>query len=223
MSFEAVLQAWSIVVLVIVAGVFVVMVWSLIKEIRKSVTASCNLVEEIKQVRKLESMPYVLVDIKPKETQIQVLEVVIRNIGEGCAFNFNCKFTPDILYREKPKITISDLPIFKNLKVIPPKEEIKFFFASAPEYMNDVTKPKEFEVFISYEDSFGETHNESAHIDLAVRNILLFTEEKGLNDVAKEVERLTREICWMRRSVEHGMNGYGKATAEELALKMIKV
>lgn len=220
MSFEVILQAWSIAVLVILVGVFVGIVWALIREIRKSVTASCSLVEEIKQVRKLESMPYVLVDIKPKETQIQVLEVVIRNIGEWCAFNFNCKFTPDILYREKPKVTISDLPIFKNLKILPPKEEIKFFFANATEYMNDITKPKEFDAFISYEDGFGQVHNESNHIDLAVRNILLFTEEKGLNDVAKEVERLTREICWMRRSVEHGMNGYGKASEEVLARKI---
>ncbi len=219
MNFEGILQAWSMAVLVVIVGVLTGMVWLLIREIRKSVTASCSLVEEIKQVRKSESMPHVLVDIKPKETQIQALEVVIRNIGEGCAFNFNCKFTPDILYREKPKITISDLPIFKNLKVIPPKEEIRFFFANATEYMNDVTKPKEFDVFISYEDGFGQVQNESAHIDLTVRNILLFTEEKGLNDVAKEVERLTREICWMRRSIEHGMNGYGKTTGEVISLQ----
>ncbi len=218
MTFESALQVWSIVGLVVVAGVFVSITWYLVKEIRKSVTASCNLVEEIKQVHKSECIPYVFVDIKPKEGQIQVLEVVIRNIGGGPAFNFNCKFTPDVLYREKPKITISDLPIFKNLKVLPPKEEIKFFFAPALEYMKDTTKPKEFEVFVSYGDIFEETHNDSFHIDLKVRNILLFTEEKGLNDVAKEVERLTREICWLRRSVEYGMNGYGKATKEVVAL-----
>lgn len=219
MAFELVLQAWSTVGLVIIVGVLVSITWYMAKEIRKSVTASCNLIEEIKQVRKSESLPYVLVDIKPKEGQIQVLEVVIRNIGGGPAFNFNCKFTPDVLYREKPRITISDLPIFKNLKVLPPKQEIKFFFAPALDYMKDITKPKEFEVFVSYENIFKETHNDSFHIDLKVMNILLFTEEKGLNDVAKEVERLTREICWLRRSVEYGMNGYGKSTEEILARK----
>ncbi|MEW6095132.1 MAG: hypothetical protein AB1567_01205 [bacterium] len=215
MTFESILQAWSIVGLVVVAGVFVSITWYLTKEIRKAVSASCNLVEEIKQVRKSENMPYVLVDIKPKVGQIQVLEVVIRNIGGGPAFNLNCKFTPDVIYREKPKVTLSELPIFKNLNVLPPKEEIKFFFAPALEYMKDTTKPKEIEVFVSYRDIFEEVHNDSFHIDLKVRNILLFTEEKGLNDLAKEVERLTREICWLRRSVEYGINGYGK-TAEAL-------
>jgi hypothetical protein len=219
MTFESVLQAWSIVALVVVAGVFVSITWYLAKEIRKSATASYNLAEEIKQIRKAECMPYVLVDIKPKEKQVQVLEVVIRNIGGGPAFNLNCKFTPDVIYREKPKITISDLPIFKNLKVLPPKEEIRFFFATALEYMKDATKPKEFEVFVSYEDMFEEVHNDSFHIDLKVRSILLFTEEKGLDDVAKEVERLTREICWLRRSIEHGMNGYGRMTEEVIPLK----
>lgn len=219
MTLETILQAWSIVGLVVVASVFVSIIWYLAKEIRKSVTTSCNLVEEIKQVRKSENMPYVLVDIKPKEGQIQALEVVVRNIGGGPAFNLNCKFAPDVLYREKPKITLSDLPIFKNLKLLPPKEEIKFFFAPALEYMQDTTKPKEFEVFVSYEDIFKEVHNDSFHIDLKVRNILLFTEEKGLNDIAKEVERLTREVCWLRRSVEYGMNGYGKATENIISLQ----
>jgi hypothetical protein len=219
MTFESVLQAWSIVALVVVVGVFVSITWYLVKEIRKSTIASCNLVEEIKQIRKAECMPYVLIDIKPKEKQVQVLEVIIRNIGGGPAFNLNCKFTPDVIYRQNPKITISDLPIFKNLKVLPPKEEIRFFFATALEYMKDATKPKEFEVFVSYEDMFKEVHNDSFHIDLKVRSILLFTEEKGLDDVAKEVERLTREICWLRRSIEHGMNGYGKMTQEIMSGK----
>lgn len=219
MSFESVLQTWSIVVLVVVAGIFVSITGYLARQIRKSATASCNLVEEIKQIHKAGCMPYVLVDIKPKEKQVQVLEVVIRNIGEGPAFNLNCKFTPDVIYRQKPKITISDLPIFKNLKVFPPKEEIRFFFAPALEYMKDTTKPKEFEVFISYEDMFKEVHNDSFHIDLKVRSILLFTEEKGLDDVAKEVERLTREICWLRRSIEYGINGYGKVTEDVIPLK----
>jgi len=219
MNFESILQAWSIVGLVVVTGVFATISWYLTKEIRKSVTASCRLVEEIERVRKSECIPYVVVDIKPKEGQVQVLEVVIRNLGGGPAFNFNCKFTPDVLYRENPKITISDLPIFKGLKVIPPKEEIKFFFASALEYMKDASKPKEFEVFLSYEDSFGQMHDDSLHINLKVRNILLFTEEKGLNDVAKEVERLTREMCWLRRSIEYSMNGYGKSPEELIAKK----
>jgi len=219
MTFEAVLQTWSIVGLVVVTCVFVSITWYLTREIRKSVVTSCNLIEEIKQVRRLENMPYVLVDIRPKEGQVQVLEAVVRNIGEGPAFNFNCKFTPDVIYREKPKVTLSDLPIFKNLKVLPPKEEIKFFFAYAMEYMQDVTKPKEFEAFITYEDIFKEVHNDSCHIDLRLRSTLIFTEEKGLNDIVKEVERLTREICWLRRSIEYGMNGYGKATEEILAVK----
>ncbi|MEW6621280.1 MAG: hypothetical protein AB1422_18445 [bacterium] len=219
MSLEIGLQVWPIVGLVVIGSVFVCMIWYLARQVRKSTTASYKLIEEFKEIRKSESMPYVIVDIKPRESQIQALEVVIRNIGEGAAFNFNCKFAPDILYRDKPKITISELPIFKNLKVIPPKEEIRFFFAHAMEYINDPAKPKEFEVFIAYEDMFKEMHNDSFHIDLNIRSILLFTEEKGLNDVVKEVERLTREICWLRRSVEFGMNGYGKGTPEALALK----
>lgn len=223
MNFESVLQAWSIVALAVITGVFVCISWYLTKEIRKSTTASYKLVEEIARIRKSESMPYILVDIKPKEGQIQVLEVVIRNIGGGAAFNFNCQFTPDVIYRENPKITISELPIFKNLKIIPPKEEIKFFFASALEYMKDASKPKEFEVFLSYEDSFGEKHDDSLHINLKVRNILLFTEEKGLNDIAKEVERLTREMCWLRRSIEYSMNGYGKSTEELVGVRKKKV
>lgn len=219
MTFEITPQTWTIIGLVGVSGIFVIIIWYLVKEIRKSIFASYNLIEEIKQLRKAENMPYVVVDIKPKETQVQMLEVVIRNIGGGSAFDLNCKFTPDVIYREKPKITLSELPIFKNLKILPPKDEIRFFFASALEYMKDDTKPKVFEAFVSYKDKFGEIHKDSFHIDLNVRNTLLFTEEKGLNDVAKEVERLTREICWLRRSIEFGMNGYGKITGEILARK----
>ncbi|MEK7275112.1 MAG: hypothetical protein AAB110_07635, partial [Candidatus Desantisbacteria bacterium] len=31
---------------------------------------------------------------------------------------------------------------------------------------------------------------------------LLFAEEKGLSDVVVEIERLTREVCWLRKNIE---------------------
>lgn len=77
-----------------------------------------------------------------------------------------------------------------------------FSFAAAVEYMTNKNNPKEFEAKTSYSDIFGDSHEKSYHIDLTVRAALLFAEEKGLNDVVVEIERLTREVCWLRKNIE---------------------
>ena len=196
------MEGWGTIFLTFTGTIYLIMMAYVSYRIKRSTESTSALVNEIKEIRKEESKPYVVIDIKPKEQAPQILEVKVANIGGGPAFNIKCGFQPDIVYRKESGIMLSDLPIFKGLAHLAPGEQTRFFFAAAVEYMTCKNNPKEFEAKTSYSDIFGDSHEKSYHIDLTVRTALLFAEEKGLNDVVVEIERLTREVCWLRKNIE---------------------
>ena len=196
------MEEWGSVFLTFTGAIYLIMMAYVAYRIKRSTESTRALVNEIKEIRKEESKPYIVLDIKPKEQSPQILEVKVANIGGGPAFNIKCSFQPDIVYRKEPKIMLSELPIFKGLAHLAPGEQMRFFFAAAVEYMTNKNNPKEFEVKTFYTDIVGDAHEKSYHIDLTVTAALLFAEEKGLSDVVLEIERLTREVCWLRKNVE---------------------
>jgi hypothetical protein len=208
---------WGTIFLTFTGIIYLILMCWMCYRIRISTEVSKMLIDEIKKEREEEASPYVVVDIKPKEQAPHVLEMYISNIGGGPAFNVKSNITPDIVYRKEPKIMFSELPVFKSITHLAPGEKIKFFFAAALEYMTNKDNPKEFDIEVSYTDILKKDHKQKYHINLTEKSALLFAEEKGINDLVQEMERLTREICWLRKNIEIAIEKDEKVKKQSIA------
>jgi hypothetical protein len=136
--------------------------------------------------------PRVIVQIRPSKSSINLLNFEIKNVGNTPALDISCHFDPDIRY-QKTDLQLSQLPIFSNLNVLAPKEEIVFLFASAIEYFNDPSKPPmETKATVSYRSDTNEKYEEKITIKINQLEKVYFAEEKGLNSVAEELRRMER-------------------------------
>jgi len=148
--------------------------------------------EFVKEIRKY-NRPRVIVQIKPSNVSVNILNLEIKNIGNVAAYDVSCRFVPDVRYH-KTELLLSQLPVFNNLRLLAPREEIAFFFANAIDYFNDPTKPMEIETTVSYRDSENTTYEEQFIIKINQLENLAISREKGFDDIVIALRRIEREL-----------------------------
>jgi hypothetical protein len=144
--------------------------------------------------------PRVVLQVKPSRTSSNVLKFHLKNIGNSPAYGISCHFTPDIKYAST-ELMLSQIPIFNKMSILVPNEEIVFFFANAIEYLNDKSKPAEFEANISYKNDHGTDFEEKIAIKVNELEGLLFLPEKSLADVAEGLRRIERSLTRIESSL----------------------
>jgi len=140
--------------------------------------------------------PRVFFDIVPHDKKINILMVVLKNAGRTPAYDITCKFDPDIPYYEG--LTLSKLPIFKNLPYLLDGDKIEFTFGSFPSYVSDSTNPTQINVTISYSDSRECKFEHSYVIDINRYRGLLMSDEKDLTDIHKILNSINNELNNLR-------------------------
>jgi len=145
-----------------------------------------NMVKEMKTARETQLRPYIIIDFEFYKTNI--CNMVIKNVGNGAAFDVQMIFEPDVIYRQ-PDIKLSDLPVFKQLKFFPAGKEIRFFFRSMID-KSDGNIQKQFDAKLTYKDSGGKVYDEILSLDLTWHSKLMFVEVKDITDLVKTVEKI---------------------------------
>ena len=116
--------------------------------------------------------------------------MIIKNVGNGAAFDVQINFEPDVTYRE-PDIKLSDLPIFQRLKFFPAGKEIRFFFRNMRD-KSSVSVQNQFNANLRYKDSAGKEYNEILYLDLTWHKKLMFVRVKDVDDLVKTVEEIAK-------------------------------
>ena len=147
-----------------------------------------NMVKEMKTARETQQRPYIIIDFEFYKTSI--CNMVIKNVGNGAAFDVQMIFEPDVIYRQ-PNIKLSDLPLFKQLKFFPAGKEIRFFFRSMID-KSDGNIQKQFDAKLTYKDSGGKVYNEILSLDLTWHSKLMFVSVKNFDDLVKTVEEIAK-------------------------------
>ncbi len=100
------------------------------------------LVKETRKAREAQEKPFIAFRIIPEENS-NLLQYSIKNSGAGSAFDIQLSFDPDL-----DENFVGKIP--RNISYLGPKEEIRFFFANAPDYFENLSSVKQFNVSIKY-------------------------------------------------------------------------
>ncbi|RLJ09256.1 MAG: hypothetical protein DRP13_00590 [Candidatus Aenigmatarchaeota archaeon] len=151
-----------------------------------------KLVSETKELREAQTEPRISVIYQPREEWINFIDLVIKNIGLGPAYDIKFEITPDFEYRKGH--FLSELNFMKKgIKYLAPNQRIQFFLTSMVEdFENKIKKP--FTIKVIYKNKFGKKYSESFVIDFSELVGLGQLGEPPLHKIAKNIENIQRDI-----------------------------
>jgi len=191
--------------LVWVTGGLVLVTFVLVIVTHRSAQAAFRTVDEMKAARLRETEPYVIFEVEHGRHIGGISEARLRNIGRGPAFNVKCEFRPDFPYpAAMPSRQMSELNLFKELRVLPHGDERSFFFGGTADLLrNGSTTPGAFDVCISYEDSFGNPHSNIMTVDITETKGLAYVRAATLEDMKKQLEKLVKILDRLESDWRH--------------------
>jgi len=140
---------------------------------------------EMRKDRKERSQPNVIVDFFPKRISgAYVIDLVIKNIGNGVAKNISISFDQkitDVHERE-----LNKLGFIKNLSFLSPGRELSHFVDISFKYF-EKGKPSSVTGKATYENIHGKKFTSIIACDLqAFKNLVLHPPRKDIEDLIKE-------------------------------------
>jgi len=151
-----------------------------------------KLVSETRKMREAQTEPKVSVTIQPREEWINLIDMVIQNIGLGPAYNIKFEINPDFEYMKGR--FLSELGFMKNsLKYLAPNQKLQFFLTTMIENFEEKTK-KPFEIRVTYQNGRGKTYKDVYMIDFSQLIGLRQLGEPPLYKIAKNVEEIEKDI-----------------------------
>jgi hypothetical protein len=153
---------------------------------------------DARATRRAEAQAYVVIDIRPSASRMNILNLVIENLGSTIAMEVIFKFTP-ILNTGRPDYSLADSVLFrKGIPMLPPGRRIEFLFASAVELFNTPQAPRIYTVEVTFKDVWGERHIMTYTIDLTVLEDLQYVQELGIHQAAKALETIADVVKSVR-------------------------
>jgi len=171
--------------------VYVIKTWHIASATKESAIVSQKMLEEMKAGRDQEISPYVITyfDIAYGK---RLIYLVIKNIGKTVAKNVKLEFEPKLKNSTGDKIDNTPL-IKEGIGSIPPGYEIKTLFDSAISYFGNEKLPLSYVAKVTYTGGLqGEPRTTQQTLDLSAYKGLRFHDEKGIDELVKEIEKLVR-------------------------------
>jgi hypothetical protein len=164
------------------------------------VKATRSMVDELRETRLAQQQPYVILEFDNPRSII--CDMVIKNIGNGPAFDVKVEFDPDPPYRETD-LRLSQLPLFQQLKFFAPDREFRFFYKTL---VGDDSGPNasdaEIVASVSYADLANRHHSHQIALSPYLRWHLSQIEEKTLDDVVKKLDDIANGLSKVERRVQ---------------------
>lgn len=151
-----------------------------------------RLVSETRKMREAQTEPKISVTIQPREEWINLIDMVIQNIGLGPAYNIKFEVKPDFEYAKGS--FLSELGFMKNgLRYLAPNQKLQFFLTSMIENFGEKTK-KPFEIKVTYQNSMGKKYEDVYVIDFSQLIGLSQLGEPPLYKIAKNIEKIQKDL-----------------------------
>lgn len=149
--------------------------------------------------------PYVVVDVEPSPAAIQLLDLVIRNIGKSAAFTTRVTITPELKRaQEQPGFELAKAKALTDpIHLLPPGREIRMLLDNLAK-RKDSELPDQYTAAVQYSSSSGESWSESYTLDLAVTRGAMSVDIKGIHHVAKELIEIRQ---YLQRASVLGRDG----------------
>lgn len=203
-------------------------------------------VREARRLREEQAAPFVVVDIQPSDVSMQLLNLVIENVGTTLARDVQITFTPPL------RSSLSDSKLAKStlfsegIQTFPPRRRIEFLFDQAAGRFADKSLPLRYDAVVSFKDSRGRPQEALSYvIDLGYLYGLEYVEQFGQHHMAKALREIHDTLrkwtatgrggglrVWTRsedaraasEAVEHDLTGYwpslGRKAPPEIVLAL---
>jgi hypothetical protein len=157
--------------------------------------------KETEMMRKAQTAPNISVTIQSEEESINLIDLIIKNIGLGPAYNVKFEINPDFEDRFLSG-KLSDIGFIKNgLPYFAPNQEFKILLTNITE--NDEEKLKKaFEIEITYESNIHEPYSNTYLID--------FSQQCGLSSGEPPLYRIADDIEQIQKDINHISTGFTK-------------
>lgn len=151
-----------------------------------------RLVSETKEMREAQTEPRISISIRPRDEWINLIDLIIQNIGPGPAYNVKFEIEPDFEYRKNHLLSQTGF-IKKGIKYLSPDQKIQTFLTNlVKDYQQKIGNP--FNIKVTYENKSSREYKETFPIDFSMFDSLLQVGEPPLFKIAKSVEEINREI-----------------------------
>lgn len=150
-----------------------------------------TLVLETRRTRELQSDP--LIAVYAEDTvSIHFQDFVVRNIGAGPAYKIRFQVLQD--FECEKSTAFSTLPfVSAGLKYLAPAQQFSFFLTNLLEN-SDVKLEAALKLRVGWENREGREFSEDFTIDFSHRKGCTYLQRKDVEDVARELEKIGREI-----------------------------
>jgi hypothetical protein len=170
--------------LTIVTLIYAILTWSISKE--------------TKIMRKAQTEPNISAIIQSEDESINLIDLIIKNIGLGPAYNVKFKINPDF----EDRIIggkLSEIGFIKNgLPYFAPNQEFKIFLTTLVENYQEKIKTT-FEIKITYESNIHELYSNTYLID--------FSQQSGLSSGEPPLYRIADDIKQIQTDINNLSTG----------------
>ncbi|MDE2179943.1 MAG: hypothetical protein KGJ40_03730 [candidate division NC10 bacterium] len=168
-----------------------------------------RLVSETQRMRLAQTEPLVSVRIESSEAWINLIILVVENVGPGPAYDVRLFVTPDFEMRHGQHL--SDLGLFRHgLRHLAPHQRISLFLTSVSGQIDEIQKADSryrFEVRATYRSILGTVHEDLYPID--------FLHFVGLITVGTPpLQKMSRDIEKIRESIGRFESGWRKLAVD---------
>lgn len=150
------------------------------------------LVSETSKMRKAQTEPEISITAQPSEWYINLIDMVIENIGLGSARNIHFEVISDFEC-EKGKFVSNIGYIKSGLDYFAPKQKLTFFLTSLDENFEE-KKTKCIVIKASYQDKTNEHYYRTFTINFSQFEDLIHTEKPPLYIIAENIKEMKEYI-----------------------------
>ena len=171
-----------------------------------AVTVAFWQVREMRRTRELESRPYPVAFMELNDSNWHVVELVVKNFGQTCAYDVSIEFDPPLV-RTAGTGKSEPVGTFDRLPVLVPNQPWKTFWDQTFDYVNS-DLPEHFTAVISYR---GESRRRRAKVltltyslDWSIFSGTRFFRADTIADGAKALKKISTTL---RKAQESGSDG----------------
>ena len=151
-----------------------------------------KLVSETRALRKAQTEPKLSITLENNKIAFGFLDMIIKNVGYGPAYNITFKVEPDFEY-QKGKF-LSELGLIKNgIKYLSPQQEYRFFLTALIGRFDEL-KDMTFNICTTYYDALGNKFEENFLIEFSHFENLTQLGSPPLPEIAKELKKISDNL-----------------------------
>lgn len=181
-------------VLVAVTTVYTFVTWRIVRATRKSV-------DEQRLMRTAQFRPHVWADLDV-DGERHVVHFVLSNTGHSTAYNVRIVIDPPFSNANNPELSLTDgvTLIERGIDVMVPGKTLSTLIGVFGDFPLDGSQ--RHSVTVVYEDELKGSYRELYELDIEVYKGLVPSAPRGLDSVAKEMEKVNKTLNSIRTEIK---------------------